>query len=207
MTKNSKFILDALERLVPNPKCPLNYTEDYELLLAVMLSAQTTDERVNMVTSELFRYDLKSLAEMDVKAIEDIIKPVGTQKRKSAYIKEISKILLEEKGGKVPYDREFVEHLPGVGHKTCNVVFAELFGEPTFAVDTHVSRVSKRLGLASPCEDVKKIEEELCKTFPKEKWARTHVQMVLFGRYICKAAHPHCENCPFKEKICKIYNK
>lgn len=196
-------VLKELDRLVPNPKCPLNYDKDYELLLAVMLSAQTTDDRVNSVTKELFKYSLNELASLDEDIVEEIIKPVGTQKRKSEYIRKIATRLLEEKGGVVPYDRDYVESLPGVGHKTCNVVFSELFGEPALAVDTHVARVSKRLGLANEDDDVLKIENKLCKYFPRDKWSKVHVQLVLFGRYTCKAKKPDCQNCPFKYKLCK----
>lgn len=196
-------ILDVLDEIFPNPKCPLNYTKDYELLIAVMLSAQTTDERVNMVTEELFKYDIKELSELDKSIIESIIKPVGTQKRKSEYIKEITSRLIEDYGGRVPYDRKYVESLPGVGHKTCNVVFSEIFKEPSLAVDTHVTRVSKRLNLAKEEDDVIKIEKKLCKFFPKDSWSKVHVQLVLFGRHRCKAKKPLCEDCPFKFKECK----
>lgn len=194
---NSTRILKELDKLVPNPKCPLNYNRDYEMLLAVMLSAQTTDDRVNMVTEELFKCSLEELATMDVKKIEEIIKPVGTQKRKSMYVQKIANILLQECDGKVPYDRDFVESLPGVGHKTCNVVFSEIFKEPSLAVDTHVARVSKRLDLAREDADVIEIEKSLCNFFPKDTWSKVHVQLVLFGRYTCKAQKPLCENCPF----------
>lgn len=203
MTMNSSEILKELDRFVPDPKCPLNYNKDYELLLAVMLSAQTTDDRVNMVTKELFKYDLRTLATIDREIIESIIKPVGTQKRKSIYVQMIARKLIECSDGKVPHDRSFVESLPGVGHKTTNVVFSELFNEPSLAVDTHVARVSKRLGLTDENDDVIEIEKKLCEFFPKERWARTHVQLVLFGRHKCKATKPLCDDCPFKNKICK----
>ncbi len=196
-------IIAVLDEYVPNPKCPLNYKKDYELLFAVMLSAQSTDERVNSVTGELFKYSLEELADLDTHIIESIIRPVGTQKRKSEYIHTIANILLKETAGKVPHDRAFVESLPGIGHKTCNVVFSEIYYEPTFAVDTHVARVSKRLGLTKENSDVVQIEHDLMKFFPKEKWGRLHVQFVLFGRYTCKAVKPLCENCPFKNKECK----
>lgn len=200
----NKRILDVLDELVPNPKCPLNYSKDYELLIAVMLSAQTTDDRVNEVTKELFKYDLYELAKLDIKVIEKIIKPVGTQKRKSMYIKKIATELIDKCNGIVPHDRNFIESLPGVGHKTCNVVFSEIFDEPALAVDTHVSRVSKRLGLVRADADVLEIEDALCKIFPKDKWSKVHVQLVLFGRYTCKAKNPNCCNCPFKNKECKM---
>lgn len=199
----NKYILDNLDILVPNPKCPLNYKKDYELLLAVMLSAQTTDERVNKVTEELFKYDIFELADLDIHKIEEFIKPVGTQKRKAEYVKKIARKLIDECEGKVPFDREYIESLPGVGHKTANVVLSELFGEPSLAVDTHVTRVSKRLGLAKDNDDVSTIEKKLCKFFPKEKWSTVHVQLVLFGRYTCKAKNPMCDICPFKNSICK----
>lgn len=198
----SREILDNLDVLIPNPKCPLNYSKDYELLIAVMLSAQTTDERVNMVTEKLFKYSLEELAVVEANEIEEIIKPVGTQKRKAEYVQKIAQRLLDDHDGHVPNDRSYIESLPGVGHKTCNVVLSELFGEPSLAVDTHVSRVSKRLGLADENDDVLTIENKLCKFFPREEWSKVHVQLVLFGRHTCKAMKPLCEACPFKS-ICK----
>lgn len=196
-------IKKELDKLIPNPRCPLNYTEDYELLLAVMLSAQSTDERVNQVTKELFKYDLRELSEMDTEIIEEMIKPVGTQRRKASYIKKIAHSLLRDYDGKVPHDRDYIESLPGVGHKTCNVVLAEIFKEPSLAVDTHVTRVSKRLGLASDDDDVLTIEKKLCDHFDRKDWREVHVQMVLFGRHICKAIKPLCEDCPFHNRECK----
>lgn len=200
MTTNE--ILKTLDILILNPECALDYNKDYELLLAVMLSAQSTDKRVNMVTKELFKYDIVELANMDETKIEEIIKPVGTQKRKSEYVKKICQILLEKYDGIVPMDREFIESLPGIGHKTCNVFLSEIYDVPAIAVDTHVTRVSKRLGFAEDNDDVIKIENKLCKMFPKEKWGRLHLQLVLFGRYFCKSKKPLCEDCPFKDKIC-----
>lgn len=196
-------ILNTLDELIPNPKCSLNYSKDYELLIAVMLSAQSTDKRVNMVTSELFKYDINELNKLDTSKLEDIIKPVGTQKRKSLYIKEITNRLINDYSGVVPHNREYVESLPGVGHKTCNVVFSEIFNEPNIAVDTHVTRVSKRLGFALDDDDVVKIEEHLKNLFPENSWSRLHLQLVLFGRNICTSRNPKCSDCPFKYKQCK----
>lgn len=201
--KTKNRIKAELDRMIPHPKCPLNYTKDYELLLAVMLSAQTTDERVNMVTEKLFQYDIEELANMEIEAIENIIKPVGTQRRKAEYVKRITTSLIENYEGKVPHDRVYIESLPGVGHKTCNVVFAELFKEPSLAVDTHVTRVSKRLGLAQEKDDVLTIEKKLCDYFEMEDWREVHVQLVLFGRHCCKAIKPLCQDCPFKNRECK----
>lgn len=199
----SKEIIEKLDRLIPNPKCPLEYSKDYELLMAVMLSAQSTDDRVNSVTKELFKYDLNDLADLDPSIIEEIIKPVGTQKRKTEYIKKIASSLLKDHDGHVPNDRDYIENLPGVGHKTCNVVLSELYGVPSLAVDTHVTRVSKRLDLAEETDDVLEIERKLCEFFPRESWSKIHVQLVLFGRYTCKAKNPLCESCPFNTGRCK----
>lgn len=196
-------IKPILDKLLPHPKCPLNYEKDYELLLAVMLSAQTTDERVNQVTDILFEYTLEDLAAMDLEKIEDIIKPVGMGKRKAQYVKSIAISLLKDRDGHVPHDRAYVENLSGVGHKTCNVVFSELFKEPSLAVDTHVTRVSKRLGLVSETDNVEEIEKKLCAYFDKDDWREVHVQLVLFGRHHCKAIKPLCEDCPFKNSECK----
>jgi len=198
--KNS--ICNKLNEIIPNPICPLNYSKDYELLLAVMLSAQTTDARVNALTKELFKYNIEELATMDIQTLERIIKPLGTYRRKAIYIKEISKALVKDFEGKVPYDRKYIENLKGVGHKTCNVVFSELFKEPTMPVDTHVSRVSKKLGLAEENDDVKVIEKKLMDYFDKKDWNKLHLQLVLFGRHHCTAKKPNCEECPFYKKEC-----
>lgn len=200
---NSEYILENLDKLIPNPICELNYNKDYELLIATVLSAQSTDKRVNMVTEKLFsRYNLEEIANLELGIIEDIIKPVGTNKRKSIYIKEIANRLIKECNGIVPNNRDYLESLPGVGRKTTNVVLSNLFNEPAIAVDTHVDRVSKRLGLANSYDDVLIVEEKLMKIFPKDKWSRLHHQLVLFGRYTCKSKNPECENCPFKS-TCK----
>lgn len=198
---NNSEILKKLDILIPNPKCELLYNKDYELLIATVLSAQSTDKRVNIVTKNLFsKYDLNDLKNIDVKLIEEIIKPVGTYKRKAHYIKEIATRLINEYNGVVPNDRVYLETLPGVGRKTTNVVISNLFNEPAIAVDTHVYRVSKRLGLAKPNDNVLMVEQKLMKMFPKDKWSRLHHQLVLFGRYYCKSKNPICNNCPFNEK-------
>lgn len=197
-------ITDYLDELFPNPRCELNYNKDYELLIAVMLSAQTTDKRVNMVTNVLFnKYDtLEKLANADVDDIKEIIKPIGTFNKKALNIIDISKSLLEEYNGIVPNNRKYLESLSGVGRKTTNVVLSNLFNVPCIAVDTHVSRVSKRLGIAKDSDDVLTIEKKLNKKFDKDKLSRLHHQLVLFGRYYCKAVNPLCENCKLKD-MCK----
>lgn len=201
-------IIDYLEEILPNAKCELNYTKDYELLLAVMLSAQTTDKRVNMVTQVLFdKYPtLEALRDADINDIMNIIRPIGTFHKKALNIQSIASTLLKETGGIVPYDRAFLESLNGVGRKTANVVLSNLYNEPVIAVDTHVSRVSKRLGLAKENDDVLVIEKKLTKKIPKEKLNKMHHQLVLFGRYYCKAITPLCMECKLKDK-CKYYKK
>ncbi len=201
------IIENYLDELYPNPKCELDYNKDYELLIAVVLSAQTTDKRVNSVTSVLFdKYpSLLALSNAKVDDIANIIKPIGTYHKKALFVKDIATILFKKCNGLVPNDREFLEMLPGVGRKTANVVLSNLFDVPAIAVDTHVSRVSKRLGLARKNDDVSVIEKKLMKKIDKKNWSRRHHQLVLFGRYNCKAISPKCSNCKLKS-ICK-HNK
>lgn len=197
-------VLDYLDELYPDAKCELNYSKDYELLLATLLSAQTTDKRVNKVTAVLFKKypSIKELSKAPISDIENIIREIGTFRRKAIYIHEITNRLVNDGYENIPNDRKYIESLPGVGHKTANVFLSNIYDEPAIAVDTHVSRVSKRLGIAKKNDDVTKIEKKLMKVIPKEKWARTHHQLVLFGRYHCKAINPDCINCKIKD-ICK----
>lgn len=199
-------IIEYLDELFPNPKCELNYTKDYELLLATMLSAQTTDKRVNMVTAILFKKypTLEDFKNADINDIMEIIKPIGTFRKKASNVIGIASQLVEY--GYVPNDRTFLESLPGVGRKTTNVVLSNIYNEPCIAVDTHVTRVSKRLNIAKEKDDVLTIEKKLNKFFPKEKLARLHHQMVLFGRYHCKAQNPECDQCKLKNR-CTYYKK
>lgn len=196
-------IFDYLDTLIPNPKCELNFNCDYELLIAVVLSAQTTDKRVNEVTKVLFtKYPtLEDINKADISSIKEIIKSIGTFNKKAVFVKEIAKTLLEKYDGVVPRTHEELEAIPGVGHKSANVVLGVLYNIPTFAVDTHVERVSKRLGLASAKDDVIQVEKKLMKKVPKDRWIRTHHQFILFGRYYCKAVKPSCDNCELKD-IC-----
>ena len=197
-------LLAYLDRIYPNPKCELNYHKDYELLIAVMLSAQTTDKRVNKVTKVLFKKypSIKDLSEAKISDIEDIIKEIGTFRRKAIYVHEITKKLYDDGYDFVPNDRQYIESLPGVGHKSANVFLSNIYDEPAIAVDTHVARVSKRLGIAKENDDVSKIEKKLMKKIPKDRWGKTHHQLVLFGRYHCKSVNPDCANCQIKE-YCK----
>lgn len=203
-----KEVEEYLDYLYNEPKCELNYTKDYELLIAVVLSAQTTDKRVNMVTSTLFtKYpSIEALKEARIEDIIDIIRPIGTFNRKALYVKEIATILYDKYDSKVPSDRKALESLPGVGRKVANVVLSEWFKLPNIAVDTHVERVSKRLTLAKEKDTVLEVEKKLMKLFDKTTWNKRHLQLVLFGRYKCKSQSPICNDCRLKD-ICKYKKK
>lgn len=207
MMKTSK-IEEYLDFLFPNPKCELLYNSDYELLIAIMLSAQSTDKRVNMVTPVIFeKYPtLEMLKVADLSDLEHIIRPVGSFRKKAYYMKNIAQILVDEYDGKVPIDREALEKFPGIGRKTVNVFLSEFYDFPAIAVDTHVERVSKRLKLAYMTDNVFKIENKLMKKFDKKLWSKRHLQMVLFGRYYCKAVKPECKDCQLKD-ICREKKK
>ncbi|MBR5341550.1 MAG: endonuclease III [Erysipelotrichaceae bacterium] len=201
--KNSKLIIDSLQKLYPKAKCELNHRNNFQLLIAVVLSAQTTDERVNMVTPELFgKYrNAEELSKADLKVVEQIIKPIGLYHSKAVNIIKLSDVLVNKNKGKVPKERKDLEALPGVGRKTANVILSNCFNVPAFAVDTHVSRVSKRLGIADEDDDVNTIEEKLMNYFPEDMWGKLHHQFIFFGRYKCKAVKPDCTDCPLS-KIC-----
>ena len=200
-------ILDYLDELYPNPKCELEYTKDYELLLAIVMSAQTTDKRVNMVNKVLFKkyQSVKELSEASLEDIEKIIKPIGTYKKKAVFIKEIATKLINDNIKVIPNDREYLSSFPGVGRKTINVFLSVIYNEPLVAVDTHVNRVSKRLKLAKDGDDVLEVEKKLMKKIPKDKWNKVHHQLVFFGRYKCKSISPLCTDCKLKD-ICKYYS-
>jgi len=197
---SSKEIIDELDKLFPDAHCELIHSNAFELLIAVILSGQSTDERVNKCTPLLFnKFDCANkLANADVSEIENIIKPIGLFHHKAINIINTSKIIVDRYDGKVPNNRKDLESLPGVGRKTANVVLSNCFNFPAFAVDTHVSRVSKRLNIASFDDDVLTIENKLNYFFPKEKWCKLHHQFIFFGRYKCKAIKPLCDDCPFK---------
>ena len=205
---NNIIIREYLDTLFPNPKCELNYNKDYELLIATVLSAQTTDKRVNQVTDILFKKynSLDALSKANIEDIKEIIKPIGTYNKKSIFVKEIANYLLDNCNGIIPNDRDILESIPGVGRKTVNVVLSNLYDYPAIAVDTHVSRVSKRLNLAKDNDDVLTIEKKLMKIFEKKNWSKLHHQLVLFGRYQCKSMKPECDNCKL-QLICKKYKK
>lgn len=198
-------ILNFLDEEFPTAHCELNYTKDYEFLIAVMLSAQTTDKAVNQATAILFKQypTLNDLANANKFDIEHCIQFLGMYKAKASNVKAIAKRLLEDYGGKVPNDAEALLSLPGVGNKTKNCVLGELFNEPLLACDTHVQRVSKRLDLVNENDSVKEIEQKLVKEIPQSRIVKTNHQLIWFGRYMCKAQHPLCEKCKL-HNICKL---
>lgn len=200
---NINTILNYLDEIIPNPKCELEYNKDYELLIAVMLSAQTTDKRVNQVTKELFKkYNtLEKLKDANLNDIQSHIKVLGNYTKKSKAVIDIANILYNDYNKKVPNNRKLLEELPMVGRKTTNVVLSELYGIPNIAVDTHVERVSKRLKLVKQKNNVLEVENTLKRKIPKDKWIKFHLQMVLFGRYYCTSKNPKCNNCKLKD-IC-----
>ena len=193
-----------MDYLFPDPKCELIYESDYQLLIAIVLSAQSTDKRVNSVTPTLFKKysSLEALGNGSLSNIESIIRPVGSYHKKASYIKNIACILNDKYNGIVPRDRNKLMELPGVGRKTVNVFLSEFYGENYIAVDTHVERVAKRLGLAKERDNVLVVEKKLMKKFKHDEWGKRHLQLVLFGRYFCKAIKPLCDTCMIKD-LCK----
>jgi len=205
---NTESITSHLQNLFKDAKCELNYESDWQLLIAILLSAQCTDKKVNAITPILFkRYpNLESLKQASFYELEKIIHPLGLSNTKAKNIIQIATILNEKHHNKVPSDKKELTKLPGIGGKTANVMLIEYFNIPAFPVDTHVSRVSKRLNLCKETDTVEQIENKLMKKFPKKIWGILHIRMVLFGRYICKAIKPNCTNCPFNGN-CKLTKK
>lgn len=183
-----EFILQRLQDLYPQPPIPLQHKDAYTLLIAVLLSAQCTDERVNTVTPALFAladnpYDM---AKVPVEKIQEIIRPCGLSPQKSKAISVLSKMIIDEHGGKVPEDWEALERLPGVGHKTASVVMSQGFGHPAFPVDTHIHRLAQRWGLTTG-KNVVQTEKDLKRLFPKNSWNALHLQIIYYGREYCSA--------------------
>lgn len=186
--ERARLIMDRLESLYPETPVPLDHRNPFELLVAVLLSAQCTDERVNQVTPALFALadNPFDMAQQSVEAIRNIIKPCGLSPRKSAAISELSKRLVSEHNGVVPEDMEYLETLPGVGHKTASVVMSQAFGVPAFPVDTHIHRLAQRWDLTKG-NNVSQTEADLKRLFPKEKWNKLHLQIIFYGREFCSA--------------------
>jgi endonuclease-3 len=207
MEEKVKNILDVLDKYYPDVRVALNYTNPLELLIATILSAQCTDKRVNQLTPYLFKKysTAKDYADVDLKTLEEDIKPTGFYKNKAKHIKECCQVLAEKYNAQVPADLERLIKLPGVGRKTANVVLGNAFGIPGIVVDTHVRRVTNRLGLTKH-QDPLKIEKDLMQLIPKEKWARISLQLTWHGRLICKARKPQCNKCPLRD-WCSEYQK
>lgn len=201
--EKAEYILKRLEELYPETPIPLDHSDPYTLLIAVLLSAQCTDVRVNKITPELFKMadTPQKMVVSSVTQIEKIIRPCGLSPRKSKAIYELSQILIDKYEGEVPESFEALESLPGVGHKTASVVMAQSFGVPAFPVDTHIHRLAQRWGLTTG-KNVEQTEKDLKKVFPKEKWNKLHLQIIFYGREHCSARGCDGLIC----EICQAFN-
>jgi len=193
----ARLILDMLEDFYPETPVPLDHETPFQLLIAVLMSAQTTDKKVNQVTPELFRQgpDSESMAKLSIETIQEIIREVGLAPTKAKNISKLSKILVESYDGEIPNTFEGLESLPGVGHKTAGVVMAQAFGVPAFPIDTHIHRLAARWGLSNG-SNVVKTEKDLKAIFPKKSWNKLHLQIIFFGREFCPARNHDLTKCP-----------
>lgn len=194
---NLKLILDEFDSLFPDATCELVHSNVLELLIAVMLSAQTTDASVNKLTQKLFKkyHSVEDYANAPLRDLENDLRTIGLFHNKAKNVKAMAQMLIDDYSGIVPCDHDALQTLPGVGRKTANVVISEGFQVPAIAVDTHVERISKRLKIASQNDSVLTVEKKLMKLIPKERWIKTHHQMIFFGRYHCKSINPACNEC------------
>ncbi len=199
-----QIISNYVDSLFPNTKCELFYNKDYELAIAVMLSAQTTDKAVNAVTYTLFKDfpTLEALENAPIEEIENRIKRLGLYKNKAANIKGIVHKIITEFNGELPSDKNLLQTLPGIGNKSAGVIRIEVFKIPDLPVDTHIIRISNRLGIANSKDEPIDIERKLKKLIPESHWIKTHHQLIHFGRYFCLARSPKCEQCQLRN-ICK----
>ncbi|WP_084423031.1 endonuclease III [Cohnella thermotolerans] len=193
-----RHILDTIAEMFPDAHCELNHSNPFELTIAVLLSAQCTDETVNKVTASLFqKYKTpQDYLNVPLEELENDIRRIGLFRNKAANIRKLCRMLIDRYGGEVPREHDALTELPGVGRKTANVVVSNAFGVPAIAVDTHVERVSKRLAIAKPDDSVLEVEKKLMKLVPRDEWTLTHHRLIFFGRYHCKAQNPACEVCP-----------
>ncbi len=200
--QDTEEVLRILENTYPDAGCALNFSGVFQLLTAVALSAQTTDKKVNQVTEDLFRIcpTASEMAEYDEEKLQRILRPIGMYRSKAKNIISMSRMLMEKYGGQVPEDQKLLEELPGVGRKTANVVMSVGFGHPRIAVDTHVFRVSNRIGLVDE-KDVVSTEKALMETIPRDQWTVNHHRLIWHGRLVCAARNPECAECPLTE-IC-----
>ena len=195
--EKAEKILEMLEEFYPVTPIPLDHSSPYQLLIAVLMSAQTTDKKVNEVTPELFRVgpDAERMSKIPVEQIQNLIREIGLAPTKAKNIRRLSEMLIESHGGEVPQTFEELEELPGVGHKTASVVMAQSFGVPAFPVDTHIHRLAARWGLSNG-SNVTKTEKDLKAVFPRESWNKLHLQIIFFGREYCPARNHDLKNCP-----------
>jgi len=204
MTKSERldFIIHKLHELYPNPEIPLHHKDAYTMLIAVLLSAQCTDKRVNLITPHLFRLadSPQKMVKLSIREIEDIIRPCGLAPAKAKAIHGLSEILIEKYHGKVPDSFEALEQLPGVGHKTASVIMVQIFGQPAFPVDTHIHRLMHRWKLSNG-KNVNQTEKDAKRLFPEKLWNKLHLQIIYFGREYCPARGHIKENCPICSKI------
>jgi endonuclease-3 len=204
-------IISYMEELFPNAECELNHSNTFELLVAVMLSAQTTDASVNRLTETLFKKytTIEDYAFTTITELENDIHSIGLYRNKAKNLHATANMILDTFGGVVPSDQKALESLPGVGHKTANVVRSVAFDIPAFAVDTHVERISKRLGFAKKDDSILVVEQKLNKAIPRNQWNKAHHQFIFFGRYFCKSMRPNCGQCKLiticKEPKRKVY--
>lgn len=206
--EKTKRVLDYFEELYPDAHCELNHRNVFELLVAVMLSAQTTDKKVNQVTPGLFeKYPkVSDFANASLEELQDQIKVIGLYRNKAKNLKAMAQELVENYQGEVPCTRKELESLPGVGRKTTNVVLSVGFNVPAFAVDTHVERISKRLGFAKKDDTVQDVERKVYRSIERSRWNKAHHQFIFFGRYFCKAQNPNCKECHLYD-MCKEKRK
>ena len=193
-------MLDTIQEMFPNAKCELNHRNEFDLLIAVLLSAQCTDKLVNKVTAALFQkyHTPEDYVRVPLEELQTDIRSIGLYRNKSKNIQALCQTLIEKYNSEVPQEREALEALPGVGRKTANVVLSVAFGVPAIAVDTHVQRVSKRLKFCRQKDSVRQVKETLMQKIPPERWSQAHHQLIFFGRYFCKAQRPNCTECPFQ---------
>jgi endonuclease-3 len=199
-----RHVLNTIAEMFPNARCELNHRNPFELTIAVLLSAQCTDETVNKVTASLFdKYRTpQHYLNVPQEELENDIRRIGLFRNKAANIQKLCRIIIDKHGGEIPSEHEALMELPGVGRKTANVVVSNAFDVPAIAVDTHVERVSKRLGIAKADDSVLEVEKKLMRKVPREEWTMTHHRLIFFGRYHCKAQNPKCDLCPLLE-LCK----
>ncbi|MEC0237518.1 endonuclease III [Paenibacillus kribbensis] len=200
----ARHILDTIGTMFPDAHCELNHDNAFELTIAVLLSAQCSDQMVNKVTADLFQKykSPEDYLAVPIEELEQDIRRIGLYRNKAKHIHNLCRILIDQYGGEIPSEHDQLVKLPGVGRKTANVVVSTAFNVPAIAVDTHVERVSKRLGFAGWDDSVLEVEKKLMKRVPRDEWSLTHHRLIFFGRYHCKAQNPQCQECPLLD-VCR----